>query len=246
MHTRGIHGGSWEGYSQSKWVSEQVLMADTDPPPDLACDDGGMECRVIIHRFGSLARDPDMVAAQAASVAVKALPGELQSVEWLRLEDLAADLAGSILGEARRGGGAGGVQHVQHYSRRSGVGQLREALRRTLRCSLEAVSVADWRERIHWRVAQQGQGECLCHGLDLNGASQMVTAAGLGEGMWARVRLLAAVGSGLEGAIGLCERQLGGVRGGDGSSEDAAACAEMVREALEEIPPHSKTVCLDL
>jgi hypothetical protein len=64
----------------------------------------------------------------------------------------------------------------------------------------------------------------------------MVTAAELSEGVRARVRLLAAVGSGLEGAIGLCERRLGGVRGGDGSSEDAAACAEMVRAALEGIP----------
>ncbi len=231
MHTRDIHGGSWEGYAQSKWVSEQVLMADTDPPPDPESDDAAVECGVIIHRFASLAGDADMVAALAASVAVRALPEELQSVEWLGLEDIAADLARSVLGKARRG-----LYHVQHYSRRIGVGQLREALGQKLRCSLEAVRVADWRERIQRRVAQQGQGECLCHGLDLDGASPMVTAAELSEGVRARVRLLAAVGSGLEGAIGLCERRLGGVRGGDGSWEDAAACAEMVRAALEEIP----------
>jgi hypothetical protein len=209
-------------------------MADTDPPPDPESDDAAVECGVIIHRFASLAGDADMVAALAASVAVRALPEELQSVEWLGLEDLAADLARSILGEARRG--VHHSSHVQHYSRRIGVGQLREALGQKFCCSLEAVRVADWRGRIHRLVAQHGQGECLCQGLDLDGASPMVTAAELSEGVRARVRLLAAVGSGLEGAIGLCERRLGGVRGGDGSSEDAAACAEMVRAALEEIP----------
>ena len=208
MHTREIHGGSWEGYAQSKWVSEQILL--TEPDNDLES-----ERDVVVHRFASLAGDADMIAVLAASVAVGALPKELETVEWLGLESLAKDLAWSILGEARRG--------VRHYSRRISVVQLQEAMG----CSLEAVDVAEWRARISGRVAKHDQQECR------RDPKEITTGGPLGEAAWARVGVLTAVGStGLEGAIGLCERRLGGVRDGDGSVADAAACAEAVMAAL--------------
>ncbi|CAE8638009.1 unnamed protein product [Polarella glacialis] len=227
MHTAAVHGGIWEGYSQSKWCGEQLAL-------------GSHLATVVVHRFGSLEGDADLTAALAASAVVGALPVELTAVDWL-----AARTVGQGIAKAVREAPPG--HSVRHYS-----------------CRLPAPELLQVLSQLH--AAHQSAGAAITKIATTTTAITTATAATIAtlrtvptrewvrlieesqqlqgwpaelrEEVALRVARLLATTSGLQGALGLCERQLSCGSWGTASQERpsptqlAASCAEAVNSAL--------------
>ena len=223
MHTQGIHGGLWEGYAQSKWICEQIMsqFASADSSecsPTLGFRD--RRARGCVHRFGSLAHDDDMVAVLSASVVVGALPSKIQSVEWLDINILSAELVSCVAHELSADpSGLFSTSNseygsVRHYSSRCEAKTICQLVAQTSEVpELQSISTTEWRARIQETFLAAPEDTQLGHEEQQNPQSsgqepREVSLARLRDRVKARVLTLVSLPSGLEGEIGLCERPL--------------------------------------
>jgi len=205
MHTQRAHGGAWEGYAQSKWVSEQILLNRPEEP-------GTSRGTVVVHRFGSLAGDADLVAALAASVAVRALPRDLCTFEWLPVEVAAKNIANSALFPEALELEGGMSCKVEHHTHQLDASAVWEELMRGHSGAVkgERVETSEWVRRIEQGTAEGG-----------------AVAREVSSSVVQRIGALLALPSGLQGAVGLCECPLAGR--GEG---DLASCVSAVKQAM--------------
>ncbi len=180
--------------------------------------------RGFVHRFGSLANDADMVAALSASVVVGALPSKVKTVEWLGIKVLSAALVSCVVDELVSAQARSGelvsppdYESVRHYSCRCDARSICQQVAQTGEIpELQRTSTAEWCAKIQqaFLVAPtDAQREHEHERLHLKQEAlkqehRASSLASLSDGLVARILTLISVKSGLEGAIGLCERPL--------------------------------------
>jgi len=190
MYTRDVHGGSWEGYAQSKWIGEQIVF------------DRLQLAGSVVHRFGNLSGNEDLVATLAISVSIKSLPRDLNYIEWLSIDSVATGIAASVLHEDYKA-----VGKVVHHSKRVPAKAVWIELMQN-RGDGERVITSEWCRRVSTSLEE--------------GTTK------LGNNVLERISALLAIPSGLEGAIGLCERLIESASVGD-----TASCIAAVERVLK-------------
>lgn len=223
MHTHGIHGGVWQGYAQSKWICEQIVFRGAaDNSAQGVVSERARQYRGFVHRFGSLANDADMVAVLSASIVIGALPSGLKTVEWLDIKMLSAELVSCVARELRSahdkpGEPSSAYESVRHYSCRCDPASICQEVAQTSEMpELQRISTMEWRGKIQqafFKVPANPQREHEHDQLHLKQENlkqqhRPYSLVPLCQSVQERILSLISVNSGLEGAIGLCERPL--------------------------------------
>ena len=173
--------------------------------------------RAIIHRFGSLANDPDTVAVLSASIVAGALPSNITSVEWLDLEVLSAKLLDCVVHELVQAEAGAHREFadcdngtVRHYSCRCEDWAICQKIAQQCEIpELQRVSTVEWRAKIQQAfLPADATGAPNEQQLECQGELLSASLASLRDNVKERVQMLIYASSGLEGAIGLCERPL--------------------------------------
>ena len=204
-------------------MSQFAIADDNSVLPDVVARPGFQyrrRTRGFVHRFGSLANDDDMVAVLSASVVVGALPSKIQSVEWLDINILSAELVSCVAHELSADHSrlfrtsSSDYVSVRHYSSRCEAKTICQLVAQTSDVpELQSISTTEWRARIQATFVAAPEDTQPGHEEQQNAQRpgqepREVLLRRLRKHVKARVLTLISLPSGLEGAIGLCERPL--------------------------------------